>query len=144
MKKRALRPPGRPSKFTPARTARIIALVRAGNYAEVAARQAGIHSSTYFDWMARGKMGEKGYHEFSEAIGSAEAFAESQAVVLVRKEMATNWKAAGWYLERKFHDRWGRKYEHSGPKGGPIPLSVVPDAELDARIRDLEQQLKSS
>ena len=44
-----------------------------------------------------------------EALRDAEGHAEVRAVTLIAAEMPKDWKAAAWYLERKFHDRWGRR-----------------------------------
>jgi hypothetical protein len=49
---------GRPTKLTPERHRRIVEAIRAGCYAEVAARAAGIVPSTYYDWLQRGQNGE--------------------------------------------------------------------------------------
>src|SRR5712692_6482777 len=105
----APRKPGRPSKWTPALQAQIVETIRAGSYAEVAARHVGIASSTFYDWMKRGGEGDRRFSEFSEAIGEAEAFAHARAVTIIAKAMADDWKAAAWYLERKYHDEWGRR-----------------------------------
>ena len=45
---------GRPTKLTPDLQAKIVEALKAGNYAEVAARHVGIASSTFYDWMKRG------------------------------------------------------------------------------------------
>lgn len=114
---------GRPSKLTPERSLKIIDAVRAGNYAEVAARFAGINERTFYKWMEKGEQRpDSPYGHFRQAIKDAEAAAEIHAVVQVRQAMSTNWAAAMTYLERKFPTRWARKdrLELGGKDGGPI------------------------
>ncbi len=41
---------GRPAKLTPELQAKLVEALKAGNYAEVAARHVGIASSTFYDW----------------------------------------------------------------------------------------------
>jgi len=114
---------GRPTKLTPDLQAKIVEALKAGNYAEVAARHVGIASSTFYDWMKRGGEGDRRFSEFSEAIGEAEAFAHARAVTIIAKAMADDWKAAAWYLERKYHDEWGRRDKLDQHVGGRIELS---------------------
>ena len=118
---------GRPTKLTPEVQAAICEALRAGNYAEVAARYAGIGSTTFYRWMERGAADMAAgkatpFSEFSDAIKKAETDAEVRAVAIIQKAMPKNWQAAMTYLERKFPKRWsrGERREVSGPEGGPI------------------------
>lgn len=65
-------------------------------------------------------------------------------------------KAAQWWLERKFPDRWGRRDRHelSGPASGPIEVKSrpsLPPSKLDAILTvlvdvgalDLEEAARS-
>jgi hypothetical protein len=73
------RTPGRPSKLTPEIQDRICASLRAGNYACVAARLAGIAESTFYDWLEQGKRARSGrFSEFSES-GPVRAYGEVAA-----------------------------------------------------------------
>ena len=124
------RPPhagGRPTKLSDALQAQIVQDVRAGNYAEIAAKRAGINESTFYRWMQWGKDHRPRYQEFHKAIRDAEGHAEARAVTVIATEMAKDWKAAAWYLERKFHDRWGRRdrQEITGKEGAPVPITYI-------------------
>lgn len=133
----------RPSKLTPERQARIVALIQAGNYAEVAAANAGIERSTYFRWMQQGREATAGmYREFHDAIKAAETHAEVRAVALVQKHMADNWQAAMTYLERKFPARWRRpqQHEHSGPNGQAIPVAATVKVDV-SKLSDEDLEL---
>ena len=100
---------GRPDKLTPQVQERIVQVIRAGNYAVVAAQVAGIHEDTYHLWMARGEgEGSGKYSDFFRAVKDAEASAEAEAVAQVRVAARQNWAAGMTWLERKFPSRWGR------------------------------------
>lgn len=105
---------GRKTKCTPEVRKKIVDALKAGNYAEVACRAAGIGESTYYQWIARGRAdAEAGrqtvYAEFAEAVKEADARAEQYAVAMVLKAMPTNWQAAMTFLERRFPKRWRRR-----------------------------------
>ena len=112
------KPPGRPDKLTPQIQERIVQIVRAGNYAQVAARCAGVGERTFYNWMERGEREKEGskYFQFWQAIKDAESAAEAEAVAQVRLASRESWQAGMTWLERKFPDRWGRheRTEHTG------------------------------
>jgi hypothetical protein len=117
---------GRPSKLTPEVKETIIQALRAGNYAETAARVAGIGPSTFFLWKQKGEAGEQPYADFLEAIAAAEAVAESRAVAIIANAMLQDAKHAEWFLERKLQKRWGRhdRTEVVGEGGGPVKFTL--------------------
>jgi hypothetical protein len=116
------RGPGRPSKLTTERRDLFVSAIKEGNYVEVAAAVAGIHTSTVYNWMARGREAKTGeFREFFDAVKEAEAFAERTAVGQVRRAGAIdtrNWAAAMTFLERRFRDRWARPAQVAEPVGG--------------------------
>ncbi len=68
---------GRP-KLEPATTQRIVDLIRAGNYLEVAATATGIHQTTLYRWMRHGRDQKRGrYRKFLSQVEKAQAEAES-------------------------------------------------------------------
>lgn len=97
---------GRPSKFTPEARARIIEALRAGNYRHIAAAYAGIGERTFNTWMA---STAPDYLQFQREVMEAETFAHVTMVARVMKAAQRDAKHAQWWLERKFHDLWGRK-----------------------------------
>lgn len=118
---------GRPTKLTTEVQDRIIQALKAGNYIETAAEYAGIGKTTFYRWMEQGEQASQGiYREFRDAVMRARAEAEARSVALIQKAAPDDWRAAAWWLERAFPDRWGprQKLEHSGPEGGPIPAEV--------------------
>lgn len=116
---------GRPIILTPEIQEQITTVIRNGNYIETAAAYAGIHKSTLYDWMKRGarerkRMEETGkrvlkkelpFLEFSDAIEKALAESEMLDVSTIGKAAEYDWKAAAWRLERKFPQKWGKKFQ---------------------------------
>jgi transposase-like protein len=136
----------RPSKLTPETKDRIVAAIRAGNYAEPAARSAGISEATYHRWMKRGERESKGiYRDFYEEVRRAEADAEVEAVARLRKAMPDDWRACLSYLERRYTERWGRRraHEHTGAGGAPLRLAQVMFEDDETR-KALDEALKAA
>lgn len=120
---------GRPTKLTPGLQATLVEFIDAGNYRCVAAQAVGVGERTLRDWMKRGEdEPDSIYADFRREVLEAEAAAERRMVAIVVMAAAEDPKHAQWYLERKFHQRWGRKdkYEHTGEAGGPVQIAVVP------------------
>ena len=115
---------GRPTKCTPEAQTKIVQAIAGGNYREVAAQWAGVAPDTLGRWLSRNR---EPYLTFRRAVLEAEQAAEIRAVALVMKAAAEDPKHAEWWLERKFHERWGRKDRHevTGADGGPIDARVV-------------------
>lgn len=123
----------RPTKLTEQLQDRLVKAIRAGNYAESAARSCGISASTYYRWMQRGEReGDGIYRELAEAVRQAEAEAEVYAVAVIRRAMGEDWKAALAYLERRYPGRWRRhsSTELTGRDGGPIQTAAAPSFDL--------------
>lgn len=98
-------------------------MIRAGAYAEQAARAAGIVPSTYYSWMERGESGERPFSEFSEPLKTADAQAEQQRVEHIQNAADNGtWQAAAWWLERRFPGRWGQ----------PPPAAWTPTSSMTA------------
>lgn len=134
---------GRRTKLSPDVQAKIVRAIKAGNYAEVAARHAGIDISTYMRWKVKGEEGRKPYREFCAAIADAEAHAQQRAVGIITKAMPGDWKAAAWFLERKYTAQWSKYERHvlTGKDGGPIQTSDITEADLDQRIAEAQARL---
>jgi transposase-like protein len=126
----------RPTKLTPQAKQRIVAAIRAGNYAETSARSAGISPATYYRWLKRGADEEAGiYRELLDEVRLAEADAEVHAVATIRKAMPKDWRAALAYIERRYPDRWRRRDADSASPGASgdaerLDLKQLTDAEL--------------
>lgn len=144
------RPVGRRTKLTPENHKKIIDLVTAGNYAKVAIEAVGINADTYYEWLSRGKTEQSSgktsiYTEFSDAIAIAEAKAEVDMVVLIKRSAVDgSIQAAQWFLERKHADRWGKndrlKQEITGAGGSPLSLVDAKSAVMEfLQSRSIEE-----
>jgi transposase len=137
---------GRPTKLTPEVRQRIVAALRAGNYAKPAAESAGVSEATYYRWLDRGRKQKRGiYREFHDDVRRAEADAEVEAVARWRKAFPDNWRAIATYLERRYPERWRRREsrEHTGEGGGPVQISheEFQDPKVREALRELGKRL---
>lgn len=84
-------------------------LIMAGNYAKTVCDYLGIGETTWYRWLKEGEKAKRGLkREFWEAIKKAEAHAEIRHVGVIYEAARQDWRAAGWYLERKHREKWGR------------------------------------
>ena len=115
---------GRPSLITDKLITEITELIRNGNYAETAAAHVGVMPQRFHEWMAKGvDEGREPYRKFAESMLKAAAEAENKAVDAIQARYGDDWKAAGWWLERRFPKKWGRQQR--------IDLTVTPDLDVD-------------
>jgi hypothetical protein len=133
------RPGGRPTKATPAVTARVCELLSAGCPQDTAARAAGISPSTYHAWIRRGEAereriadgldpdpDETLFRDFRDATQVARAEAEAEAVGVIRAAfLSGTWQAAAWWLERTRPDLWGRSRQTADPDVKPPPDPIT-------------------
>ena len=90
-------------------TARILDKIKGGNFPVVAARACGLSESTFRLWMIRGKEEAEGpYHDFYEAISTADAENEAVLVEYVMDAAQSDVKAAIEVLQRRHGQRWGK------------------------------------
>jgi hypothetical protein len=103
------RPPGSIS-LTPEIQLTIVAYIRAGAFAHVAAQAAGVPPRTFFDWMARGESRHptrrptRKLRAFAQAVRRAQAEARIGAEVRVYKENPARWLS---YAARSTSDQDG-------------------------------------
>lgn len=131
---------GRPTKLTPERMKRIVDAIRAGNYLDTAAEYGGISHQTFYNWMDRGRTekervegdgrtkvreDEAIFVEFFESVTRARAEAETRNVALIQQASREDWRAAAWFLERSFQERWGKKQQLVGDGGGPVLAEIA-------------------
>lgn len=144
-------------KLTPEVTQKIVKALKVGNFVDTAVVYAGISTATYYKWRNRGedeltryklelktnpkaKIGrnEKKYVEFRDTIDHALSFAENMALVTIHSSFPDDWKAAAWYLERRYPDRWGRKVIGFGSDDGSKDFAnafanAIKEVEADER-----------
>jgi len=127
---------GRRSKLTREVQEKITRVIRAGNYAYIAAEYAGISQTTFYRWLEQGAEQKRGrYREFREAVKAAEREAEIHAVATIQQHMGKNWQAAMTFLERKFPQRWGRRLDvtSDGHEIGKFEVVIVDPKEEEEK-----------
>lgn len=97
--------------------------LRSGASMATAADAAGIGASTVYAWMARSEElqmrdastlneDQLRFLEFRESTLRARASREVRAIKVIVDEIdENNWRAAAWYLERAFPERWSPKHK---------------------------------
>lgn len=97
----------RKAKLSPDIQAKIVGLIKAGNFSSTACALAGVSESTFYRWMDRGRGAKSGrYREFWEAVEQAKAFAEAKYLEVIQQvaddlHHKDRLKAATWWLERR-------------------------------------------
>jgi hypothetical protein len=140
---------GRPSKLTKARTTRLVALVRQGCPVDSACALVGIHRDTFYAWLRRGRDAgdrrargeqadatETAYLEFADALGAARAAAEADAVAVIWEATQRDWRAAAWFLEHAFPDRWGRQGRATVDVVHHVPFALEEQVRRGAAVRE--------
>jgi hypothetical protein len=126
---------GNPTLLTDEVTARLVTMLRAGNYIYVATQAAGISRQAFGEWMRRGASGEKAderYRGFREQIELAKAEGEAANVARIAQAGRDDWHAAAWILERSAPQRWARMSQRELEQGPTEPtLEDDPFAEVD-------------
>jgi hypothetical protein len=114
-KSRSKKYQGRPSKLTLELQGEIIALIKMGNYIDTVCSVVGLNTSTFYDWMKKGRNAtnpRNKHRKFQEAVEQAQAWSIVRDVALITKASEKDWKAAAWKLERMYPDEFGlKKYE---------------------------------
>lgn len=96
------RPTGRPrTTMTPEVEAGILTGIRLGLTPTAASQAHGICHQTYSSHRSRNP-------EFAAAVEAAVAVGERNALASIVRKMQTDWRAAAWFLERRFPQRWAQ------------------------------------
>ena len=134
---------GRPTKLTPEMLERVDKALRAGLYRKDAARWAGISPATFCNWLLRGEAQRKGkFREFLDAVVNAEQQTKNLMVGSVLVAAKKDWKAAAWWLERKFPHDWGKTDAHVEARSdlGDEAQQQEDDAREEFRLRYVEPE----
>jgi len=133
---------GRPTKLNEAVANMILGHVRCGAPVEVAARAAGIHRDTYYEWVNRGEREPDSiYGEFSDKVREAEAFAECEAVKSIYD--GAQWVCRAWWLERTRPKRYAlRKPEPETQEQKAPVIWINRSDEKDKAIAERDQAIE--
>lgn len=122
------------TKLTPERSARILAMVRIGNFIEVACRANGITARTLRNWVKRGQEGRAPYRAFLEQLAVADAECEAAMVAILHQAATTDrpgdWRAKAWMAERRLRRNWGQK------------IRVQVDSAIEDLLKHLRERLE--
>jgi hypothetical protein len=95
---------GRQTVWTEERTRQLLDYVRLGVPYVFAYRAVGIAEPTFYKKKAEDL-------EFREALEKAEADAVARNVGIVQKAAQRTWQAAAWWLERRYAEMFGRRFD---------------------------------
>lgn len=150
-------PPTKPHRlFTTDVLNAIVEHVSQGNYKGAAARAQGVTRSVWDQWLRWGNAGIEPYAEFVGRVESAEAAAHVYFVALMKKAAAGDnvvvlhdadgrevgvrtvgdWRAAAWWLSRKFAHDWSEKATLQ-----QAAETAIQQEEIELSIPLLEQYL---
>lgn len=107
----------KPRKFTPDKQATYLGYLKMGTPRVHAAHAVGIHYDTAADFTTANS-------DFSEAVKEAEGYAVTLAVGKIQQASLDTWQAAAWYLERRYHQDFGRKVALIGGNEEDQPISI--------------------
>lgn len=88
-------------KYNPTIVKLIIEVIDKGGTDRDAYTMAGISHQTFYRWISE-------HSEFSEAVNTARLGGKLEALGAVRSAFKKDWKAAAWYLERKYAEEFAR------------------------------------
>lgn len=128
---------GRPTELNAEVHARIVEMVRAGNFRATALRACGLSKNTIRNWELRGEAGEPDYVAFMLDVQEAEAASEVELVADIRHARPAVvgvsgpdlWQARLSLLERRFPHRWSAR------------VRTTVDEELSTLMKRLEAKL---
>ncbi len=122
-------------RLTHALQEKIVAFIRAGGFAHVAAEAAGLPREVFARWMERGERADApaNYRAFARAIHEAEAQSRLQAELNVRKEKPLDWLKTGPGKASADNPGWG----NPGKAGSTAPADQKNAAQLWSEVLHL-------
>ena len=128
-----------PVRLTEAVQQAIVAYVRAGGFAEVAAEAAGVRRRTFLSWMRKGDdpKGKPRYRAFAQAVRQAQAQARLGAEVSARNDKPLDWLRNGPGRETADQRGWTSNARPAASKASGAAL-------LQAEVRDLVGRVLSA
>lgn len=163
----ARHPKGSTPTLTEELIERLASTIRGGAYVETAAAFCGISKDTFYRWLRMAESVVSGQRpdaqsdettelliKLSDAVKKAMAEAELRDLLVIdRAAQEGVWQAAAWRLERKYHDRWGRReklqLEHTLPNKprkeesdrGERLKRILSDPDALTALETLEEKL---
>jgi len=132
---------GRPEKLNNELKESIVNCIRSGLSYKYTCYYVGIVEKTFIDWRQHGESDinegiDSIYSQLSEEVKKAESEAILMRLKNIHNASKESWQAAAWFLERKYHNEFGRKDRHQieGAVQIETVLSALPP-ELAETIR---------
>jgi hypothetical protein len=123
---------------------KLIEALRSGAYRIDACRAAGIHYNTLLAWEKNGQAQKRGeFSDFLDALRRAEADAAVKNVeIITRAAQDGDWRAAAWFLEHKYPDKWARLEKRAVEQDGEqVQNGPTDPTDDDKRFRRFQQAL---
>src|SRR3954465_4955169 len=116
-------PPSR-VRLTAAVQQSIVAYIRAGGFAEVAAEAAGVRRAVFLGWLRKGDAPDARprYRAFAEAVRQAQAQARLGAEVSARNDKPLDWLRNGPGRETTRQSGWTANVRPASAKSAGVPL----------------------
>lgn len=114
--------------------ARLLAVIREGNYITTAMTLVGLPLNFYDTCLAQVNRGNPYYRDFMRELQKAEAESEV-ALTKLMLEGGKNFLPAATMLERRFRERYGRSEKRQVEVSGEVTISVVNYADLARTVR---------
>jgi len=105
---------GRPEKLDEGMKANIVKCIKLGLSYKYTCYYVGINETSFIDWRHRGEF-EKNegtdsiYSKLFTEVKKAEAEAIAMRLKNIHNASQESWQAAAWFLERKYHQEFGKK-----------------------------------
>ncbi len=131
---------GRPTKLNDQVLGTVLEALRGGAFDWVAAEAAGIHRSTFYEWMARGEKGERTWAVFAREVLRARAQARWRAEGRVLEQDPLSWLRLGPGRERRGRPGWTEAAKAQVDMS-PEEVAGQADPELEAQMERVLEKL---
>jgi hypothetical protein len=134
---------GQRSLLSPTRTKKICAALKKVTTVKTACALAGISTTTFHSWVARGESENGGpeYQEFAVSCARARAKAKQKLTNIILKAAPRDPKLACWLLERLYPAEYGLVAEQEPLQTqasflpAPVIVNVIRNKESDAAVK---------
>jgi hypothetical protein len=127
---------GRPTVLNEQVYRKLLEALRGGAFDWVAAEAAGIHRSTFYNWLARGEQGEQTWAGFAREVLRARAQARLRAEGRLLEQDPLNWLRLGPGRERRGRPGWTEAAKAQVDLS-PEEVAGQVDPELEAQMKEV-------
>jgi hypothetical protein len=100
----------------------------------------GVHPDTVYKWLKAGAEtdAEDSLREFFRLVHKTERSVKIRALGIIQQAQDGDWKAAAWWLERKYPDEYGRRDRLRLDATAQIQAKVTLEEDVEAALSDPE------